>query len=580
MSSDPPGSLTRAGLYTGSFFGSLSDHRPLVLGLKLWATTGPSYRTDYALSRPAVRGPELDLTNPDLLRDYQAYLLTTLPIDPPQGPTASDALHQLSRASAAWIDGRMARHCPPHRKRKYFDGWSPDAIALKANLSALPQIQGHLRGYRGHARWRRQDDMDRELPGILYQWQTIVLSLRWAAPGDPHRIMDCSGMGPSAWRTATLADIHHPHRCATLITKLKRMLHGRQRNLLRKQISVHAAHLENLRAQGRIGRVTPSSSSPSLFPARASSWTIGKYITWLPSISRNGTKVPRDRWSRGLRYPRTATGSSVTHSTAASPRTSASSSGQPSPIYRGSIRPAATSARSWPRLPHSANLTAPSTDTVGASHQGPRASHTIWSRDGPPPSVPSPTAAWWSYGASRSPHPGSSGADSARSLRTPRPRSPWMASGSSSSSRSSVNYGSVLSSHGSPGPGSATGSSRMLNMGSAPVAVRTRHSSSSSMPGSTRRRPLSRSTRPAGISAGHSTPSLGEPWSSVGHDSVSPLTLLTGWRPWTSVVQRPSAPPGHSRYGRGRPPPASERPPPSTGPVPSTESGAPPRRCL
>ena len=116
--------------------------------------------------------------------------------------------------------------------------------------------------------------------------------------------------------------------------------------------------------------------------------------------------------------------------------------------------------------------------------------------------------------------------------------------------------------------------------GSAQVAVRTRHSSSSSMLGSTRRRPSSRSTRPAGISAGPSTPSLGEPWSSVGHCSVFPLTLLTGWRPWTSVAQRPSAPPGHSRSGRGRPPKALARPPPSTGPVPSTESGVPPRRCL
>ena len=50
-----------------------------------------------------------------------------------------------------------------------------------------------------------------------------------------------------------LADIQHPIRCAVLITKLKRMLHGRQCCLHRKQISSQAAHLETLRAQGRIG---------------------------------------------------------------------------------------------------------------------------------------------------------------------------------------------------------------------------------------------------------------------------------------------------------------------------------------
>ena len=131
-------------------------------------------------------------------------------------------------------------------------------MPLKANLSAVIQIQGHLPGYQGYLRWRQQDDMDRDLPGILNQWREVVTRLRWASPEDPHRIMDCTGMGPSSWRTTTLAAIQHPHRCATLITKLKRMLHGRQRCLLRKQISYHTAHLEALRTQGRIGRVIKS----------------------------------------------------------------------------------------------------------------------------------------------------------------------------------------------------------------------------------------------------------------------------------------------------------------------------------
>ena len=246
------GRILRAGLYDGSFFGSLTDHRPIILGLKLWATASPTFTTSHTLPRPAVRGPELDLTNPELLRDYQAYLLTTLPSDPPQGHTASDALLHLSQASAAWTATRLARHCPPTRKRTHFNGWSPEAMALKANLSAVIQIQGHLRGYRGYARWRRQEDMDRDLPGILQQWREVITRLRWPSPEDPHRIMDCSGMGPSGWSTTTLLAIQHPHRCAALITRIKRMLHGRQRTLLRKQISFHTAHLETLRVQGRI----------------------------------------------------------------------------------------------------------------------------------------------------------------------------------------------------------------------------------------------------------------------------------------------------------------------------------------
>ena len=118
-------SLTRVGLLNGSFFGSISDHRPIVLGLKLWATASPTFTTSHALPRPAVRGPELDLTNHDILRDYQTFLLTTLPPDPPQWDSASDALLHLSQASVAWTAKRLARHTPPTRKRTHFNGWSP-----------------------------------------------------------------------------------------------------------------------------------------------------------------------------------------------------------------------------------------------------------------------------------------------------------------------------------------------------------------------------------------------------------------------------------------------------------------------
>ena len=252
------GTITQAGVYTGSFFGSLSDHRPVVLGLTFWESAEPTHPTTHALLRPAVRGPELDLANPELVAAYQDHLITLLPPTTPRGLDASDALLQLSLASATWLATRLAQHRPPTRRRRHFDGWSPTAMALKANLSALLQIQSHLRGYRGHQRWRTQADMDRDLPDILHQWQHTVLRLRWKDGGDPHRIMDCTGMGPGGWRLATLHSVHHPHYCSTLITRVKRLLHGRQRRLLRIEISHHAARLEALRAQGRIGRVIKS----------------------------------------------------------------------------------------------------------------------------------------------------------------------------------------------------------------------------------------------------------------------------------------------------------------------------------
>ena len=48
--------------------------------------------------------------------------------------------------------------------RRHYDGWSPAAIALKAQLVALTVIQVHLHGYRWHSPWHTQLQVDRDLP--------------------------------------------------------------------------------------------------------------------------------------------------------------------------------------------------------------------------------------------------------------------------------------------------------------------------------------------------------------------------------------------------------------------------------
>ena len=131
-------------------------------------------------------------------------------------------------------------------------------MALKANLAAVTEIQAHLRGYGGHPLWKNQSDMDSHLPPMLQAWECTVRDLRWDDPAAPHRFLDCTGMGPGSWRTASLREISHPLFCANLIRKLRRMLHGRQRLLLRREISAHTARLEALRAEGRIGKVIRS----------------------------------------------------------------------------------------------------------------------------------------------------------------------------------------------------------------------------------------------------------------------------------------------------------------------------------
>ena len=254
------GRIARGGILTGSYFSNISDHRPVLLGLTLWDTALPAQRADHALSRPPTRTADLDLTRPETIQAYQDHIASLIPPGPPTADNASAELQRLSLASAAWA---ATRGCPDgHRKRrprrKHFDGWSSEALALKANLMAVTRIQGHIRGYRGHRLWRTQTDMDQDLPGILTLWQTTVTSFQWDNPADPHRFMDKTGYGPSAWRTAQLREIHHPMFCTTLLKKIKSMLHGRLRHNLRLTINAHVAHLEQMRLQGKIGRVIRS----------------------------------------------------------------------------------------------------------------------------------------------------------------------------------------------------------------------------------------------------------------------------------------------------------------------------------
>ena len=194
LSQPSQGDITRAGVLTGSFFGSISDHRPVLLGLRLWEGAGVVFPSLNALQRPPVRSFDLDLTNKTLVREYQAYTPSHLPDKPTDPLAASKALQQLSLQSAAWLSSKPVKTGHRTHRRRRFDGWSPGAMALKANLAVVIDIQAHLRGYGGHLPWRVQADINRHLPPILRAWERTVAALTWTDPAAPHRFLDCTGI--------------------------------------------------------------------------------------------------------------------------------------------------------------------------------------------------------------------------------------------------------------------------------------------------------------------------------------------------------------------------------------------------
>ena len=212
------------------------------------------------MDEPFQRVVDLDLTQTEQVNAYRlhtAQLLRDLP-DPSSPENASTALQALCQDSAAWVQDHSLCKKARSRGRRHYDGWSPPAMALKAQLVALIIINGHLHGYRGHAKWRTQDQMDRDLPTILTRWERAVRRLSWPNPTDIAYWLEFTGYPPAKWRLCTLPEALRPGFCLDLIQKVKRRLHGRFRMDLRRQISAATNAREALREQGKLKKVIAS----------------------------------------------------------------------------------------------------------------------------------------------------------------------------------------------------------------------------------------------------------------------------------------------------------------------------------
>ena len=243
----------------GAFFGSISDHRPVLLGLQLHLGQ-PALTLGKQVTAPAPRAIDLDLTQATQVtayRDFTDGLLRTLP--PPLTPEdASAQLRSLCLDSASWLQAQGRKKTLRSTGRRHYDGWSPAAMALKAQLVTLITIQGHLHGHRGHSPWSTQRHMDLALPAIVETWERTVHRLTWPSPSERSHWLDCTGYPPSFWRTTTLLEIRRPGFCEQLIRQVKYWLHGRFRAELRRLISEATRSREALREQGKLKRVIAS----------------------------------------------------------------------------------------------------------------------------------------------------------------------------------------------------------------------------------------------------------------------------------------------------------------------------------
>ena len=193
------GLVTLSALDDGSFWSTVSDHRPILLGLSL---TGASHRhLGHPLKRPSWGKVEVPST-PALLQQYQAQLMDRPSIPVTDVTTTCSYLYQVSVDSAA-IAAALTP-APRLKGKRWKDGWSPLMMCLKANLEVLWHIWGHLRGTSGHTTWRTQVDMDNMIQKVLAPWEKRVHSYIWTPPLHPEAVLALGGYPPSFWKTTTL----------------------------------------------------------------------------------------------------------------------------------------------------------------------------------------------------------------------------------------------------------------------------------------------------------------------------------------------------------------------------------------
>ena len=259
LSSSCQGQISYTGVGCGAFFGSISDHRPVLLGLRLH-NGRPSMSLGKQVRHPPRRGLDLDLNQDAQIQAFGLHT-TTLLHDIPQTCSAEEAsahLQTLCVRTADWVHAQGSRAATRSAGRRHYDGWSPPAMALKAQLVALTTIHGHLHGHRGHRPWRTQAQMDQDLPPIIATWERLVRRLSWPTAGEVDHWLGAAGAPPTYWRTASLLAIRRPGFCEVLIQKVKKRLHGRFRLELRRQISAATCAREALREQGKLKRVIAS----------------------------------------------------------------------------------------------------------------------------------------------------------------------------------------------------------------------------------------------------------------------------------------------------------------------------------
>ena len=246
-------SITSTVALTGPFLSPVSDHRPLIITATLPGGRGSSGLFSSRKLKPPPPTPLFNSSNDPLVAAaFSSYLddRVTPCLDPPtSSQMASDNLLNAVLHSVAAAHRFSPK--PGKPQSAYKNGWSPVLMALKLQSMAILQILGHLQGTRGRRIWYDKTEQDIGIRKIVSRWVKSVRKLSWLSPSDATEHLNITPHGPSYW--STLPGLASVDSCIKILSDIKSLLHGRQRQVMRANINAAVKHRENLVLLGKHG---------------------------------------------------------------------------------------------------------------------------------------------------------------------------------------------------------------------------------------------------------------------------------------------------------------------------------------
>ena len=248
---------------TGAIWEAISDHLPLVADFSIEGGRGLDSRVLAGTPIAMTPACDLDISDARACRRFHRILdkvaasetLTDLADSDPGA--ALEYISAISNQTSMKVQRkkRTKRGC-----RK--DGWSPLFMAYKQHLLMLLEVRRHLWGQARRPKWGQGRECGADMLRLTQRWEDEVARVLWDSSisdafnkENIQAVLNVTGMGPIQWR---LFEGNKRTLVSCEIDRIRSLMQGRRRGEMRKSINENVRKREDLRAQGKIGKVIRS----------------------------------------------------------------------------------------------------------------------------------------------------------------------------------------------------------------------------------------------------------------------------------------------------------------------------------